>query len=197
MKIEIGGQRRMPGWTEMNNRPDEPGPNFNIITDEFDIPDNSVEYFYMSHVIEHVPIICAEKVFRKFFGKLKSGGKLRILCPDLEFILKCYIEKDTTPFNNNQYHLGTVTPEYMRLGIGGMVMCQMTSGSFEENDSYLFTARENGKYLCTFSHVAGWDFEMLSKLLNYVGFVNIERTGFEEIDPHRTKGQLCLNAFKP
>jgi hypothetical protein len=199
MKIEIGGQRNIDGWLEINNRPGEQGPNFNIVTDDFEqigVIDDSVEYFYMSHVIEHIPIVCAENVFRKMFKKLKQGGKLRIVCPDLDFILKAYLEKDFSVFNNDKYHLGTVPESYQRLGIGGYVMAQLTTGTFDENDSYLFTSRNNGDYICTFSHIAGWNFEMLYNLLTYIGFSSIERTELEEIDPHHTLGQLCLNAYK-
>jgi predicted SAM-dependent methyltransferase len=196
MKIEIGGQRNMPGWTEYNNRDSEPGENFNIITDEFNLPDNSVEYFYMSHVIEHIPIVCAEKVLTKFYKKLKDGGKLRIVCPDLEILLKAYFDKDYSIFNNPNYQVGTVPEFYKILGIGGYFMAQVTTGVFEESDSYLFTAKENGKFICSFSHVAGWDYDMLYNLLKHVGFKEIERTGIEDIDPHKTLGQLCVNAYK-
>jgi predicted SAM-dependent methyltransferase len=198
MKIEIGGQRNIPGWTELNNRADESGPNFNIITDEFDIPDNSVDYFYMSHVIEHIPIINAENVLRKMFSKLKTGGKLRITCPDMEIILKAYVNKDKTIFNNQTWQTGTVPEYYTRLGIGGYVISQFMTGQINENsDSYLFTERENGKYICSFSHVAGWDYEMLHTLLKIVGFSTVERTEFEEMDKHKgLLGQLCVNAYK-
>lgn len=197
MKIEIGGQRKIPNWVEFNNRPDEQGPNFNIITDELPVEDGSVEEFYMSHVIEHIPIPCVESVITKMYNKLKEGGKLRILCPDLEFILTAYLNKDHSVFNNNDYHLGTVPEYYTKLGIGGKVICQFITGTVGDvNDSYLFTARENGEYLCTYSHIGGWDYEMLSNLLKIVGFSKIDRTGIEEMDPHKTKGQLCVNAFK-
>ena len=66
----------------------------------------------------------------------------------------------------------------------------------DENDSYLFTKRNGGDYVCTFSHVSAWDFEMLEKLLTIVGFSNVIRTDLEDIDPHRKGGQLCVNAFK-
>lgn len=196
MKIEIGGQRNMPGWTEYNNRDSEPGENFNIVTDEFNLPNNSVEYFYMSHVIEHIPIVCAERVLTKFYKKLKPGGKLRIVCPDLEILLKAYFDKDYSIFNNPNYQTGTVPESYKVLGIGGYFMAQITTGGFDENDSYLFTAKKNGKYICTFSHIAGWDYDMLHNLLKHIGFKNIEKTGIEDIDPHKTSGQLCVNAYK-
>lgn len=195
-KIEIGGMRNMEGWLSLDNRSES---NFNIITDEIPVPDESVEYFYMSHVIEHIPISCAESVFRKIFNKTIQGGKLRIVCPDLEVILRAYFEKDTRVFNNPAYQLGTVPYDYSRLGLGGCVVGQIsTSIVNDENDSYLFVRKSPHtlQYITTFSHVSGWDFEMLNNLLRICGFSKIERTSLEGIDPHKLLGQLCVNAYK-
>ena len=149
--------------------------------------------------IEHIPIVCAESVFKKIFSKLKFGGKLRLVCPDLEIILQAYFDKKYDIFNNPKYQLGTVPESYTKLGIGGYVMAQLTTGFVnDENDSYLFCKRKSGdlQYLCTFSHIAGWDFEMMSNILKISGFSRIERTDIEDIDPHKMLGQLCVNAYK-
>lgn len=196
VKIEIGGMRNMEGWIALDNRSDS---NFNIITDEIPVPDNSVEYLYMSHVIEHIPLSCSENVIKKIFQKLTPGGKLRIVCPDLEVILQAYLKRDTSIFNNPAYQLGTVPQDYLRLGIGGCIVGQISTSILnDENDSYLFAKKsENSfQYIATFSHVSGWDFEMLENLLRICGFSKIERTQFEDIDPHKLLGQLCVNAYK-
>lgn len=133
INLEIGGMRQLKGWVSLDNRT---GINFNIITDEIPFPDERLDNVYMTHVIEHIPISCAEIVFRKIFQKLKKGGKFRVVCPDLEVILKAYLEKDISIFNNPSYQLGTVPHEYMRLGIGGCVVGQITTSTIgDENDS--------------------------------------------------------------
>lgn len=194
VNIEIGGKRKMPGWTELNNR----DGNFNIITDEFQIPDNSVDYFYMSHVIGHIPIPCAESVLKKMYNKLKVGGKLRIVTPDLEVILKAYLEKKDIYGPTTGYQVGTPPQEYARLGLGGKTMgTLMTAKIHEDGDTFLFDKKEGGKFLCSYSHLGNWDFEMLETLLKIVGFSRIERTGDEGIDQHKgMAGQLCVNAYK-
>lgn len=193
LKIEIGGMRHMDGWICLDNRHND----FNIITDEIPVPDESVEYFYMSHVIEHIPLPCAESVFKKIYKKLKPGGKIRIVCPDLEIILKAYMDKNIDIFNNDLYQLGTVPQFYKKLGIGACVLSQINTATIgDENDSYLFTAKENGKYICTFSHISGWDFEMIKNLFENLNFCNVERTEHETIDPHNKLGQLFVNAYK-
>jgi hypothetical protein len=193
MKLEIGGMRKMEGWLSIDNR-EMP---FNIISHELPLDDHSLEYVYMSHVIEHIPVACSKSIFSKIYKKLKLGGKLRVVCPDLEIILNAYIKNDMSIFNNKEYQLGTVPKEYMDLGIGGCVISQITTGVVgDDNDSYLFTKRTNGDYICTFSHISGWDYNMIFNLLSNIGFINISKTELEDIDPHQLKGQLCVNAYK-
>lgn len=192
MNIEIGGMRTIPGWLSFDNRTMD----FNLITDELPVDDNSVSYIYMSHVIEHIPIACVENIFNKLYKKLLSGGKLRIVCPDLEVILKAYFEKNTSIFNNPAYQLGTVPQDHARLGIGGHVLSQFVTSFEDEGDTFLYTKKNDGKYVCSFSHISGWDYEMMHNLLKISGFKNIKRTGLEEIDTHQKLGQLCVNAYK-
>lgn len=196
LKIEIGGGRSLLGWMSLDNRTT---CDFNIITDELPVDDASVEYVYMSHVIEHIPISRAESVFRKIFRKLKTGGKLRVLCPDLEEMIRAYVTRDMTVFTSPDYQMGTVPSDYTRLGPGGYLVGQiMTSIVGDMNDSYLFSKKANGKleYLCTCSHVSGWDFEMLKNILSVCEYRDIQRTGLEDIDPHKKMGQLCVNAYR-
>jgi len=197
LRIELGGMRNMAGWVSLDNRSN---CDFNIMTDEIPVPDNEVEYFYMSHVFEHIPVPYAGIVLKKIYNKLKPGGKIRIVTPDLEAIVKAYNEKDMSVFNSPNHQFGTVHPDYAGLGRGGCLIAQVSSATIgDENDTYLFSKRRDGtfQYLCTFSHVSGWDFEMLESLLKACGYKDVEKTDIEEIDPHKSKGgQLCVNAYK-
>jgi len=194
LNVEIGGSFQRNGWINLENRIKD----FNIITDDLPFDDGTVDQFYMSHVIEHIPIICSFHVVKKIYDKLKIGGKYRIVCPDLEVITRAYIDKDVSIFNNPEYQLGTVPKEYMMLGPGGCFMAQINTSSptNDDNDSYLYSKRFDGKLIAVFSHISGWDFEMLHNILKNTGFSHIERTGLEDVDVHRTLGQLCVNAYK-
>ncbi len=190
MNIEIGGKRTLEGWRDMSNR----GGGFNIITDEFDMPDDSVDNFYMSHVIEHIPVACAPKVCTKMLRKLKKGGKLRLLTPDLKQIAQAYVNNDIDKFSNDSYQWSSISPIYNRLGIGGCFLSQILSTG---NDTALYDY-DGKRQLTTFAHVACYDYDMLHGLLTTVGYSKIERTGTCPIMDlhHDKKGQLCLNAYK-
>jgi SAM-dependent methyltransferase len=194
LNVEIGGSFTRNGWINLENRIH----NFNVITDNLPFENNSVDYFYMSHVIEHIPVICAYDVAKKLYEKLKPGGRLRIICPDLEVIIKAYINKDISIFNNEKYQLGTVPEKYRNLGIGGCLVSQIVTATNpdDDNDSYLFSKRKEGKLLSVFSHISGWDYEMIHNLLKTTGFSSVERSSIEAFDTHQKLGQLCVNSYK-
>ena len=72
--------------------------------------DNSVEYIYSAHLLEHLNWIEGNKLIGECYRVLKKDGKIRILLPDFKKIFKCYIKNDTKffkPFidslNNNDF----------------------------------------------------------------------------------------------
>lgn len=193
MKIEIGGGS-MPrkGFKQLGIE-----TNFNIITDEIEVGNSSVDFFYLSHVIEHMTVWTAEKVLKKMFLKLKKGGQIRILCPDLEQIIKAYNNKDYSQFNRSKNHWGTVHSLNKKLGIGGYLMSQIVSkpDSNRPGDSFIVS---NKKIVDTITHICCYDYEMLHNLLKIVGFEKIERSFIDDNfdDTWKENGQLVLNAWK-
>lgn len=57
-------------------------------------PDASVDYFYSSHLIEHLFKEHAKKLWKETHRVLKKGGILRICVPDLEYALALYQKGD-------------------------------------------------------------------------------------------------------
>lgn len=53
-------------------------------------PDNSIDYIYMSHVIEHMFKEKAEKLLMDAHRTLKKSGLIRIGVPDLEYAISLY-----------------------------------------------------------------------------------------------------------
>lgn len=53
---------------------------------------NSVDIIFASHFLEHLPKRTAEKFLRKCFYILKSGGTIRLIVPDIDIVLKRYLE---------------------------------------------------------------------------------------------------------
>lgn len=54
--------------------------------------DNSIDYLYTSHTLEHITNSDTQKVVRDIFRVLKPGGLVRIVVPDLAFGARRYLE---------------------------------------------------------------------------------------------------------
>ena len=194
MKLEIGGQRNIQGWTNLGQRDN----NFNVITQDLSYEDNSIEEIYWSHVIEHIAPAYIKGVITKFYNKLKPGGKFRTVCPDLRAIVEAYINNDLDAFNRDTHrnHWSSYKGIYQELGIGGAFVAQICNTSTHEGDENILISGDKQYMYGTVSHVGGYDFDILEKLLKMVGFSKVERTGLESLDPHQQGGQLCVNAYK-
>ena len=55
---------------------------------------DTIEIFYCSHVIEHLPTTSINHLFEEFQRCLKPGGLLRVTCPDMELQYSAYIRND-------------------------------------------------------------------------------------------------------
>lgn len=53
-------------------------------------PNNSVDYLYSSHLLEHLFKEDAEKLLKESYRVLKKGGTIRICVPDLEYAISLY-----------------------------------------------------------------------------------------------------------
>ncbi|ROL55665.1 methyltransferase domain-containing protein [Bacteroidetes/Chlorobi group bacterium Naka2016] len=51
------------------------------------LPDESVDYIYTSHFLEHIYKDEAEFVIKEFYRILKKGGKVRVVVPDLDYVI--------------------------------------------------------------------------------------------------------------
>ncbi len=210
MKIEIGGQRKMDGWTNLDLK-----EGFNVILDELPVEDNSVEYLYMSHVIEHMPMRTSLRVLSNLYKKLKPGGKIRILCPDFDQLTYRLFDPrmktiDIEPeeryepwLRQDEWKVGTIpAPNILfgPLGIANAVFLTAheavdTEGNRIESDLYL--TLPDGRIVAGVSHAACWNAMLLEQVLYTCGYRNMEQTDFEDIDCQQDrKGQLCMNAYK-
>lgn len=192
INVEIGGQRSLSGWINLGLR----DTGFNIVEQELPFEDNSVDQFYWSHVIEHIPACFISSVAEKFYRKLKKGGVLRTACPDLYASAVAYVNGEENEFSgHNQW--GTPPPHYAKLGIGGKFIANIvtTQEDTTTEENPLFSSDKTHQ-VAHFSHVMAYDFNMLQNLYLGSGFEKVERTGIMDIDPHRNPGQVFVNAFK-
>ena len=89
--LHIGaGHAALPGWLSTDIASDDPNVVYLDAIKIFPMPDNSFEYIYCEHMIEHVPHDDASRMLQECRRVLKPGGVLRVATPDLAFILSLY-----------------------------------------------------------------------------------------------------------
>ena len=97
IKLHLGcGRNLLEGWinTDFNTAKFQ-GSDFLDVTEKFPYDDNSVDYIFSEHMIEHISYQDGKFMLEESFRVLKSGGKIRISTPDLKFLINLYTEDKT------------------------------------------------------------------------------------------------------
>ena len=97
IKLHLGcGRNLLGGWinTDFNTAKFQ-GSDFLDVTEKFPYDDNSVDYIFSEHMIEHINYQDGKFMIEESFRVLKSGGKIRISTPDLKFLINLYTEDKT------------------------------------------------------------------------------------------------------
>jgi predicted SAM-dependent methyltransferase len=88
-KLHVGcGNVKLPGWLNIDV---EPSADLVIdIREGLPFEDNSIDFIYNEHFLEHLTYEEGEKALRDFRRCLKNGAVLRIATPDLDFLIQLY-----------------------------------------------------------------------------------------------------------
>ncbi|MFW6009034.1 MAG: class I SAM-dependent methyltransferase [archaeon] len=120
------------------------------ILDKFPVAENSINYIYASHLIEHFDFNTGIEILKRCYQSLKKGGVIRLIFPDLKLWIEKYINNDDEFFNKYYNH----TKKY---GLPDL--------------------RTNGEIFVTqffnWGHKWGYDFESIKDVLGRVGFTTI------------------------
>ena len=97
IKLHLGcGRNLLDGWINTDfNTAKFSGSDFLDVTEKFPYDDNSVDYVFSEHMIEHISYQDGKFMIEESFRVLKSGGKIRISTPDLKFLINLYTEDKT------------------------------------------------------------------------------------------------------
>ena len=128
-----------------------------------DLPDESCEIVFCSHVFEHIPHTQLPIVLSEINRVLCVGGVLRLLTPDLAAIARAYVEK-----NEDFFELAKKEDETIRtdLGFGGMFMNFIVSPG---QDTALLN-RDLNKFVAGYAHLYSYDYDMLAIMLERLGY---------------------------
>jgi SAM-dependent methyltransferase len=157
---------------------------------------NSVDFIYTSHFLEHLQRYETFRVLKDSFRVLKSGGVIRIVVPDVKKLIKLYLTKDYS-----QLSLGANDE---RIEFRGADFLSLHFYPFENNKikspGILQRIQEN--FLKRHSWM--YDFESMQNLLKKAGFINIAEknagesilTEVKQLD-HHPEISLFIEAEKP
>lgn len=90
-KLQLGsGCSEPPGWlcTDLVHVPGRVA--YLDVTRAFPFPDESIDYIYSEHLIEHIPYESGLWMLRECHRVLRPGGRIRIATPDLETLVTLY-----------------------------------------------------------------------------------------------------------
>lgn len=89
--LHIGcGKNTLDHWLNTDFFPDDSDVMHLDATRAFPLEDNSFDYIFTEHMIEHVSYCDGLSMLRECCRVLKDGGKIRITTPDLRFLIDLY-----------------------------------------------------------------------------------------------------------
>ena len=150
------------------------------ICKKFPFEDNSINYIFHEHVIEHLNYLDGQAAMKECFRVLKPGGKIRIATPDLEVFVGLYggqIRPEQKKFLS----------EYIRYN------SEIWSSDLKyvKDDHAVFVLNHNFR---AWGHQFIYDFSSLSNAMKAAGFVNTTRQQPQQSkDPHLSKLEYRKN----
>jgi predicted SAM-dependent methyltransferase len=174
LRVHIGcGPRVKPGWLNIDLHP---AADLRVdLRERLPLADESAVIVYAEHFLEHVdypePV---RSVLRDYLRILEPGGLLRLAVPDMELVLRAYVNGGDEAFYEAQQRWN---PPELR------TQMEHVNFNFRQWNEHRF----------------GYDFETLRVLLTDCGFVDIERSLFDsELDSvERVTGSLYVTARRP
>ncbi|WP_062307740.1 class I SAM-dependent methyltransferase [Polynucleobacter sinensis] len=168
-KLYVKNEKRFPSNVEYGD-----------ITKGLPVNNNSCDAVYCSHVLEHLSLKDCKIALINTYKILKPGGVFRLVLPDLEYLIRIYIEK-------SRAGVGFPALEFMKAsGLGLESRNRGIKGVF-------LSAFGNSQ------HFWMWDFQSLARELEHAGFGGIRRAQFgdsstkqfHEVE-NKTRWENCL-----
>jgi predicted SAM-dependent methyltransferase len=179
--LDVGtSSTHLPGWVSLDVQPDDRALYLDA-TARWPLPDACAAAVRSEHMVEHLTANEVRRYLREAYRVLEPGGVLRTCTPDLEAIVRVYLERDPALLATHRSH-GYDAP---------------TWAHFVNNYVYLF------------GHRFVYDFEALAAMLAEEGFTEVERVVFNAsrhsvlagTDSHEMdeleRIVLCVDAVKP
>ncbi len=165
-RLHVGcGHVRLPGWLNIAyEKKEEYGRiifqngiyylNYNLLK-PWPVDEGSIDFIAASHFIEHLDLNNGMEFSKNSFRALKTGGVIRLSCPNLELYAKNYIERNRNFFDNPKIREWCTFKNVATFG-----------------EIFAAKAYDSGG-----SHKWFYDFESLKHILESAGFKQVKKVG--------------------
>ena len=154
IKLHLGcGRKLLGGWINTDSKTALQGCDYLDVTEKFPYDDNSVDYIFSEHMIEHISLQDGKFQLEESFRVLKSGGKIRISTPDLKFLIELYTDNKTDL--QKRYIDYTVNHPAYNVSIG--------------IDTFIIN-----NFVRDWGHIFIYDKKILKTLLESIGFTDVK-----------------------
>ncbi|MBU0757923.1 MAG: methyltransferase domain-containing protein [Nanoarchaeota archaeon] len=210
MRVDIGGGSFLrPGWKVLDYISDWYHYGSVYIDYNFDLTSgrrlpfrsDSVDMFYSSHTIEHLPEKDARFLFKEIYRTLKKGGVFRVTCPDFDVAYEGYKKKDLSYFFDRENTFERRLIDFFATYLVGKVDDKEIEKNFKKMekeefaDYYVSKIPKNLKMV--WLHSSWWSHDKVICELRKAGF----KRAYES-EPHksrfrefRKKKMLFINGF--
>lgn len=109
-KLQVGaGHNHLPDWLNTDRAPDS-GAIYLDATKPFPSSDETFDYVFSEHLIEHLSFEEGLAMLRESHRVLKPGGRIRIATPDLETIIGL---KNATPGSVEEHYVKWIVDNFV------------------------------------------------------------------------------------
>jgi SAM-dependent methyltransferase len=185
-KINFGcGFSPLPNWTNIDGGDDiqhdvphlESVVRLDVWKALSEIPDCATRFVTSEHFFEHFDRLEGHRLLKQWFRILKPGGVVRIVMPDLDNEVRCYLgllpglswEKDQLPHR--------------------LVRLTRLKGPYQLIEGERYTrAIDFNNGLRSVGHRFFYDFETIDQSLRLAGFTGVKRQSFRDSDFEELRG---------
>jgi predicted SAM-dependent methyltransferase len=95
-KLQIGAQSNsVDGWLNVDIEPKSGEVVYMDAIKLFPFEANTFDFIFTEHMIEHISFNEGDFMLRECFRVMKKGGKIRVVTPNLKFLIELYQESKT------------------------------------------------------------------------------------------------------
>jgi predicted SAM-dependent methyltransferase len=166
-KLHIGcGPHKLTGWLNTDIDTSK-GAVYLDATKPLPFPDDSFDFIFSEHMIEHIPIAAAQKLCSECARILRPGGVLRLATPDMACLFVIWSQSDSAP---------------MRAYISN------AEKHFVNYPNVLNKCLAINNFFYNWGHQFIYDEETLVRLMENGGFDEVQRTKVSESSHASLKG---------